>query len=99
MPRLAITWDCSVHALPVNAACAECARVVNALKDAFPRMRALKMRRAAAEMMLGFAASQYGLVVAGDFGRTPEIERDARGILIVAARQFVSAAPTGRRRR
>lgn len=98
-----VTWSCSKHQRPTNAGCAECGRVVNALRDALPAMRALKMRKLAAELMLGFAASQYGLAVAGEYcpadcdGATCETpgEQDARRQLHVAAHMFV----TGRRRR
>lgn len=93
-----IRWDCSTHQRPVNASCVECTRVVNALKDAFPAMRAVKMRRLAAELMLEFAACQHGLSIAGDYGRTPEAERETRRTLHVAAHQFASATPPRRRR-
>lgn len=93
-----IKWDCSTHARPVNAACEECARVVNALRDAFDQMRAIKMRRLATEAILGFAASQYGLAVVGDYGRVPEAEHVARRQLHVAARVFADWAPKRRRR-
>lgn len=90
MPRrkLDIQWDCRTHARPVNAACEECARVVVAIRAAMPLMRASKMRRYAAELILGFAASQYGASVAGDYGRTPETEAGARQVLHESARIY-----------
>lgn len=85
------TWACPTHARPIDAGCAECARIVNALNVTFPRLRAHWKRTLATELLLGFAASQYGRAVAGDFGATPEAEEHARLTLQSAAMMFAAA--------
>lgn len=102
-PRLnivAIKWDCTIHQRPVNASCEQCASVVNALKEALPGMASKKMRRFTVEIFLGFAACQYGLAVAGNYGLGPQAEQDARRVLHAAVAHVAaeSAKPPRRRR-